>query len=101
MTREEFMDIVYYELDSDDDNYRANRIIDAADEYAKDSSSEKSNKWIYVSSGKLPKKEQVVLVTFGDTTNECDVAYIQSNGEWISASMSLPLSRDVIYKKYK
>ena len=34
MTREEFMDIVYGELHSDGDNNRANRIIDAADEYA-------------------------------------------------------------------
>ena len=34
MTREEFMDLVYDELHSDGDNYRANRIIDAADEYA-------------------------------------------------------------------
>lgn len=34
MTREEFIDIVYSELHSDDDNCRANRIIDAADEYA-------------------------------------------------------------------
>jgi len=33
MIREEFMDIVYSELYSDGDNYRANRIIDAADEY--------------------------------------------------------------------
>ena len=34
MTRDEFMDMVYSELHSDGDNYRANRIIDAADEYA-------------------------------------------------------------------
>ena len=33
MTREEFMDMVYSELHSDGDNNRANRIIDAADEY--------------------------------------------------------------------
>ena len=44
MTREEFMDIVYSELHSDSDNYRANRIIDAADEYAEDRNSKKSNK---------------------------------------------------------
>ena len=31
--REEFMNIVYSELDSDPDNNRANRIINAADEY--------------------------------------------------------------------
>ena len=33
MDRDEFMDIVYSELESDSDNNRANRIIDAADEY--------------------------------------------------------------------
>ena len=49
MTREEFMNIVYSELYSDDDNYRANRIIDAADEYA-----EEPNKWIPVSE-RLPE----------------------------------------------
>ena len=32
MTRDEFMDLVYAELSDDGDNYRANRIIDAADE---------------------------------------------------------------------
>ncbi len=36
MTRDEFMNIVYSELHSDGDNYRANRIIDAADEYAEE-----------------------------------------------------------------
>jgi len=35
-SREVFMAIVYDELYSDGDNYRANRIIDAADEYVKD-----------------------------------------------------------------
>ena len=32
--RKDFMDIVYDELSDDADNCRANRIIDAADEYA-------------------------------------------------------------------
>lgn len=49
MTREEFMDMVYSELHSDGDNYRANRIIDAADEYA-----EKESNWISVSE-RLPE----------------------------------------------
>ena len=31
--REEFMTVVYSELSDDSDNCRANRIIDAADEY--------------------------------------------------------------------
>ena len=34
MDRDEFMNFVYDELQSDGDNNRANRIIDAADEYA-------------------------------------------------------------------
>ena len=34
MDREDFMNVVYAELASDPDNCRANRIIDAADEYA-------------------------------------------------------------------
>ena len=34
MDRTEFMSVVYDELQSDADNSRANRIIDAADEYA-------------------------------------------------------------------
>lgn len=34
MDRTEFMSLVYDELQSDCDNNRANRIIDAADEYA-------------------------------------------------------------------
>jgi len=36
MNRNEFMNLVYDELYSDGDNYRANRIIDAADEYVDD-----------------------------------------------------------------
>ena len=34
--RDKFMNIVYAELSDDSDNCRANRIIDAADEYAKE-----------------------------------------------------------------
>lgn len=34
LVRQQFMDLVYSELSDDADNYRANRIIDAADEYA-------------------------------------------------------------------
>lgn len=34
MTRDGFMDLVYDELCDDNDNCRANRIIDAADDYA-------------------------------------------------------------------
>jgi hypothetical protein len=56
MTREEFMDIVYSELHSDGDNCRANRIIDAADEYA-----EEQTKWISVNE-RLPKYNTPVLL---------------------------------------
>ena len=42
MDRTEFMSLVYNELHSDGDNCRANRIIDAADEYAEDAAKEKS-----------------------------------------------------------
>lgn len=34
--REEFMTVVYDELSNDSDNCRANRIIDAADEYVEE-----------------------------------------------------------------
>lgn len=58
MTREEFMNIVYSELHSDGDNNRANRIIDAADEYANDSISEKQNKWIPVKWHEITDEER-------------------------------------------
>lgn len=47
MTRNEFMDLVYDELSNDSDNYRANRIIDAADEYANEAE-RKKGKWVDV-----------------------------------------------------
>lgn len=55
MTREELMDIVYSELHSDDDNYRANRIIDAADEYV-----EEQKEWIPCSE-RLPSEDGLYL----------------------------------------
>ena len=58
MTREEFMDIVYSELRSDGDNYRANRIIDAADEYA-----EEQTRWISCKD-RLPEEKGLYLVTY-------------------------------------
>lgn len=45
--RQEFMSIVYDQLYSDGDNNRANRIIDAADEYA-ESAQPNTGKWIPV-----------------------------------------------------
>lgn len=85
MTREEFMDIVYYELDSDDDNYRANRIIDAADEYA-----EEQTRWIPVSE-RLPEDRQKVLLTVGnifyvdDTYNTVEIYwYIKDKNAFVN-----------------
>lgn len=73
MTREEFMDIVYSELHSDGDNYRANRIIDAADEYA-----EEQTRWIPVSE-RLPKGSDIVLLSLPP--------HIDPDGEECSASV--------------
>lgn len=71
MDRDEFMSLVYDELHSDGDNCRANRIIDAADEYAESMAS----KWIPVSE-RLPEEkinpntsdfeEVLCSTTFGD-----------------------------------
>ena len=41
--RQQFMDLVYSELSDDADNCRANRIIDAADEYADNFRERESN----------------------------------------------------------
>ena len=56
MTRDEFMDVVYDELHSDGDNNRANRIIDAADDYV----DEYAPHWIPVTE-RLPEVGQRVL----------------------------------------
>jgi hypothetical protein len=56
MTRDEFMDLVYSELYSDGDNYRANRIIDAADGYAEDC----EPRWIPCSE-RMPEDEYVLI----------------------------------------
>ena len=53
MSREEFMEMVYEELHDDSTNERANRIIDAADEYAAEKRTD-SNKKL----DKMPKHEK-------------------------------------------
>ena len=76
MTRDEFMNVVYKELHSDGDNYRANRIIDAADYYAE----ENEPHWIPVME-RLPKVKQKVLVQYADgsmATKRCnDAGHLQ------------------------
>lgn len=57
MTRDDFMSLVYSELCDDSDNCRANRIIDAADDYAYDTS-----KWISVKE-RLPASDGRYLVS--------------------------------------
>lgn len=94
MTREKFMDIVYSELHSDGDNYRANRIIDAADEYA-----EEQTRLIPVSE-RLPEQDRK------DEAGN-DVAYlIQTewgtfftatyDGNWCHVDSSVLVESDVI-----
>lgn len=92
MTREEFMDMVYSELHSDGDNCRANRIIDAADEYA-----EEQTRWIPVCE-RLPEIHnfcQLYLVTYKQG-QICTAFYTETNGRswWsidgVEAWMQLP-----------
>lgn len=65
MDRTEFMSIVYDELQSESDNNRANRIIDAADEYAESM----EPRWIPVIE-RLPVEGESVLLcnSYGDMT---------------------------------
>lgn len=58
MDRTEFMSLVYDELQSDGDNNRANRIIDAADEYAEST----MPRWIPVTE-RLPEKGHNILIS--------------------------------------
>ena len=86
MTREEFMDIVYSELHSDGDNYRANRIIDAADEYA-----EEKTKWISINE-RLPENDDYVLAWNGYSM----VAWYR-DGEWHSLDACFSPKRPIKY----
>lgn len=92
MTREEFMDIVYSELHSDGDNYRANRIIDAADDYA-----EEQSRWIPVSE-RLPEEDGKYICTIDvyDRDRIVDFVTYNQNLGWyvhnVTAWMPLPPS---------
>lgn len=61
MDRDSFMDIVYEELKDDPDNIRANNIINAADEYVKDS----QGKWIPCSLFMPEEKDAGILGKLG------------------------------------
>lgn len=86
MTREEFSDLVYDELCDDSDNCRANRIIDAADDYAYDTS-----KWISVKE-RLPASDGRYLVSIrGAIGIYVGISYYSKalSSEWIFRSNML------------
>lgn len=110
MTREEFMDIVYSELHSDGDNNRANRIIDAADEYAEEQTRWIPVKWheitdeerececytkdlVYYFDCIMPEDEQEILITVKDRQGRLwvekdtcyvdDGFYLDSGYDWV------------------
>jgi hypothetical protein len=70
MDRTEFMSLVYDELQSDGDNNRANRIIDAADEYAESM----MPRWIPVAE-RLPEEDSNVLVSYCYKEGEGDTSH--------------------------
>ena len=78
MSREEFMEIVYDELHSDGDNCRADRIIDAADNYA-----EERTRWIPVTEH-LPEEDGEYFVTWTTSRSKRPLLEIceYSCGEW-------------------
>lgn len=69
MTREELCDLVYSELYDDSDNCRANRIIDAADDYAYDA---------FCGTTPITMKEALIAKERGDIS------------KWISVKERLP-----------
>ena len=76
MTREEFSDLVYDELCDDSDNCRANRIIDAADDYAYDA----SHPYAFCGTTPTIMKEMLIAKESGDMS------------KWISVKERLPAS---------
>lgn len=83
MNRDEFMEIVYEELQSDPDNNRANRIIDAADEYAEYEASkrEAEQDWVSVEE-RLPEDPSPY------TSIECNVTYEMYGGKLKTTTMN-------------
>jgi len=83
MTKEEFMNTVYSELYSDGDDHRANRIIDAANEYAVEQA-----RWIPVSE-RLPEVYGRYLVSTKNLTgyapleNQVFICVYIEGGDWL------------------
>ncbi len=108
MTRDEFMNVVYGELHSDGNNYRANRIIDAADCYAEDYAKENEPHWIPVTKA-LPKKEGFYLVTLAyKTGTETNTRYfkIDTDGEcywskWGNEDITAWMPKPIPYQPQK
>lgn len=75
MTREEFMGIVYDELYSDGDNNRANRIIDAADEYAESESEPDTGYWIYDKDTDKAKCSNCGALCFSDNLGRIETQF--------------------------
>ena len=74
MTREEFSDLVYDELCDDSDNCRANRIIDAANDYAYDV----LHPYAFCGTTPITMKEALIAKERGDIS------------KWISVKERLP-----------
>ena len=81
--RQAFMNLVYDELYSDGDNNRANRIIDAADEYVEYVlSAQLDQRWIPVEKG-TPKEDGEYWATFGAETGWFVDWCEWLNGRWV------------------
>lgn len=76
LMRDKFMELVYDLLSDDEDNIRANMIINSADEYAESMKSQ----WIPVEE-RLPEPWTLVLVTDScKNVSVCQMAFNPSNG---------------------
>lgn len=108
MTRDDFIDLVYEELSEDSDNCRANRIIDAADEYAypkdeglnhvrfvtKISQLSSKNGWL-TCNDTMPPDGEYILIFDGRKVLQA-IYYKSINGYWISGDLFIE-GKDIIY----